>query len=88
MELADWKEVNNQLVLFNADGLPKLPTFKVCTDFANRSYSSQIYFYSDHCEKPRKTANCALTFPKICVIIIYRSSEDVAIHNAALDKMS
>lgn len=39
-------------------------------------------------KKPLKTANCALTFTEIYVKIISYSSEDVAIHNAALDKMS
>lgn len=36
--LADWDEVNNKLISFNADGSPQLLKFGECTSLPNRSY--------------------------------------------------
>lgn len=36
--LADWDEVNNKLISFNADGSPQLLKFGECTSLPNRPY--------------------------------------------------
>ena len=36
--LADWDEVNNELISFNSDGSPQLPKFGECTSLPNRPY--------------------------------------------------
>lgn len=36
--LADWDEVNNKLISFNADGSPQLPKFSECVSLPNRPY--------------------------------------------------